>query len=64
MYMVMFQITFPKYRIFSVISPSLISGIGYRYKRTKEEEIFDSFPFRRNYNEKFANAYVYGALTS
>ncbi len=41
---------------------SLISGIGYRYKRTKEEEIFDSFPFRRNYNEKFANAYVYGRI--
>lgn len=41
---------------------SLISGFGYRYKRTKEEEVFDSSPFRRNYNEKFANAYVYGRI--
>lgn len=41
---------------------SLISGLGYRYKRTKEEEIFFSLPFRRNYKEKFANAYVYGRI--
>jgi tetratricopeptide (TPR) repeat protein len=41
---------------------SLITGLGYRYKRTEEEEIFAAIPFQKKYNEKFANAYVYGRI--